>query len=848
MPRKPAQSDAKERASRNPQSATAAAPRKQAKRNPKDYTVHMIGNAHIDPIWLWRWQEGYDEMESTSRSALDRMKEFPDFIFCRSSAGVHQPVEQENPQLFAEIAKRARECRWHIVNGWWEQPDCNIPCGESFVRHGLYGKRYFKDKFGVEVTAGYNVDTFGHAGTLPQIFKKCGFTSYCFFRPGRHEKELPASVFWWESPDGSRILACRAPHHYGSGREDIEERITTAYEQTQEPLHHVMCFYGVGNHGGGPTIANIESIHRVNARADAPNAICSTPDAFVEAILKETDDFPVVRDELQHHARGCYAAVSEIKRRNRHSELLLMTAEKFSAIAQRHCGVPYPQSDFTCGWQRVLFNQFHDVLAGTSIKEAYDQDVYPWYDECDRLAGAALDRSLRAIGACINTSGPSPALVVYNPLSWTRREAFTALVPVERERGRNFPLRLLDHEGADVPIEVGAIRFAGSRLFAEVTFIAEVPAVGYRIYHFERKRHAAATSPVAAGGYTIENEHYRLTVDPQTGGIASLLDKTNGVEAIAGGASPLIVINDPSDTWSHDVAAFRDEIGRFHCDGRVEVVERGPIRATLRITSTWGASTVVQELSLSRGSRRIDWTLEIDWHERLKALKLAVPVNVANSTTTFDVPYGAIVREATGNEEPLQQWMDVTSEAGRGRYGVALLNDCKYGGDVLGSEMRLTLLRSPIYAFHDPRIIEPDVTYDWTDQGRQTVRCALLPHKGGWQDAHTVREAWALNVPLITRLEPAHDGKLPPLLSFAEAGPENVVLSVVKKAEDDDDLILRLYETDGRDGEVKIAMPAERASCVFPIGRFEIKTLRCSKRNGKLVATEVDMLERPLKT
>jgi alpha-mannosidase len=843
MPRKPAQPSPKQRASRKPQPAKAAAPPKQAKRNPKDYTVHMIGNAHIDPIWLWRWQEGYDEMESTSRSALDRMKEYPDFIFCRSSAGVHLPVEQENPQLFAEITKRAREGRWHIVNGWWEQPDCNIPGGESFVRHGLYGKRYFEEKFGVEVTAGYNVDTFGHAGTLPQIMKKCGFTSYCFFRPGRHEKELPASVFWWESPDGSRILACRAPHHYGAGREDIEERIMAAYEQTQEPLHHVMCFYGVGNHGGGPTIANIESIHRVNARADAPNAICSTPDAFFEAILEETDDFPVVRDELQHHAPGCYAAVSEVKRRNRHSELLLMTAEKFSAIAQRHCGVAYPQSDFTRGWQRVLFNQFHDVLAGTSIKEAYERDIYPWYDECDRLAGAALGKSLRAIGACINTSGPSPALVLYNPLSWTRHEALTALVPVERERGRNFPLRLLDHKGTEVPIQVGAIRFAGSRLFAEVTFVAEVPAVGYRIYHFERKRPAASASQVAAGGYTIENEHYRLIVDPETGGIASLLDKTNGTEAIAGGASPLIVINDPSDTWSHDVPAFRDEIGRFHCDGRVAVIERGPMRATLRVTSTWGASTVVQELSLSRGSRRIDWRLDIDWHEQLKALKLAVPVNVGNATATFDVPYGAIVRAATGNEEPLQQWMDVTGEAGRGRYGVALLNDCKYGGDVLGSEMRLTLLRSPIYAFHDPRIIEPDVTYDWTDQGRQTVRCALLPHKGAWQDAQTAREAWALNVPLITRLEPAHEGKLPPSLSFAEARPENVVLSVMKKAEDDDDLILRLYETDGRNGEVNIALPAERASCVFPIGRFEIKTLRCSKRNRKLVAEEVDMLE-----
>ena len=812
-----------------------------AKRNPKDYTVHMIGNAHIDPIWLWRWQEGHDEMGSTSRSALERMNEYPDFIFCRSSAAMYLAVEQDDPALFAEIARRVREGRWHVVNGWWEQPDCNIPGGESFVRHALYAKRYFKEKFGVEVRDGYNVDTFGHCGTLPQILKQCGFTSYSFFRPAPHEKTLP-QVFWWESPDGSRILTCRSPLMYAFGGEEIEARIRAAYEQTQEPLHHVMCFYGVGNHGGGPTIAGIEGIHRANARPDMPNVILSTPEAFFEAILKETRDFPVVRDELQHHARGCYAAVSEVKRRNRRSEMLLMTAEKFATIAQRLCDTPYPQQDFTRGWRRVLFNQFHDVLAGTSIKEAYDEDVYPWYDECDRLAGAALERSLRALGKRINTAGGA-ALVVYNALSWPRREALTALVPVSRDQRHRISVRVLDPEGAEIPIQVGRVHFRGGRLWAEVTFVAEVPALGYRTYRFAGERPATQTSQVSASGTTIENEHYQLTVDPNTGGIASLFDKTNGLEALAGGTSPLVVIDDPSDTWSHSVDSFPNEIGRFHCGGRVEIVERGPVRATLRVTSTWGASTVVQEISLAQGSRRIGWTLHIDWHERLKMLKLAVPANVANGEATFEVPYGVMVRAANGDEEPLQHWLDVTGECAGARYGIALLNDCKYGADVRGGEMRLTLLRSPAYAYHEPRLVEPGVIYEWTDQGEQTVRCALLPHAGGWQEAATVREGWALNAPLLTRLEPPHEGDLPPLQTLVEAAPENVVLSVAKKSEDGDDLIIRLYETDGRDGQATVSLPVEGAQWTFPLGHHEIKTVRISRREGKLEAREVDMLE-----
>lgn len=371
------------------------------KRYRRDYTVHMIGNAHIDPVWFWRWKEGKAEVIATCRSALDRMKETPTFIFFRSSAVTYRWLEEDEPEMFEEIRQRVREGRWNIVNGWWVQPDCNLPCGESFVRQGLYGQRYFMDRFGVRAKVGYNVDSFGHCATLPQILKKCGLDYYVFFRPGPHEKDLPSPLFWWEAPDGSRVLACRPPHHYNSGPDEIEERILQAYEETLPGLRDVMCFYGVGNHGGGPTKRNIQSILKLDADPAMPAVRFSTPDAFFEKVLPQCADLPVVREDLQHHARGCYTSVSALKRHHRRCESLLMTAEKFASVVHGWFDGRYPQRALVRGWKHVLFNQFHDILGGTCIRPACE-DAEALYRETYRMAGGALDEALHRIAARVD--------------------------------------------------------------------------------------------------------------------------------------------------------------------------------------------------------------------------------------------------------------------------------------------------------------------------------------------------------------------------------------------------------------------------------------------------------------
>ncbi len=331
----------------------------------KDNKLHMIGNAHIDPVWLWQWQEGFHEVLATFRSALDRMKEYDDFAFVSSSAAFYEWVEKTDPQMFREIKQRVAEGRWQIVGGWWIQPDCNIPGGESFVRHGLYGQRYFKEKFGVTARVGYNVDSFGHNGMLPQILKKSGMDYYVFMRPTPQEKGLPGRLFWWESDDCSRVLTFRIPFEYCTWGKELDKHVRRNANELKAPFNELMCFYGVGNHGGGPTRENIESIKRLNDDPNFPALVFSTPEKFFAEVLAKDLPIQVVHDDLQHHASGCYAAHSGVKQWNRKAENLLMAAEKFSAIAERVTGQPYP-CDFDLAWKNVLFNQFHDIMAGTT--------------------------------------------------------------------------------------------------------------------------------------------------------------------------------------------------------------------------------------------------------------------------------------------------------------------------------------------------------------------------------------------------------------------------------------------------------------------------------------------------
>ena len=308
----------------------------------KDKTLYMVGNAHIDPVWLWRWDEGFQEVKATFRSALDRMQEFDDFVFTASSAAFYEWVEHNDPEMFAEIKQRVAEGRWQLVGGWWVEPDCNIPSGESFVRQGLYGQHYFKEKLGATAKIGYNPDSFGHNSTLPQILKKSGMDGYVFMRPGPHEKGLPGDLFWWEAGDGSRVLAFRILYSYATWGADISQHVLRCAAAIKSPLDRTLCFYGVGNHGGGPTIANLQGIQQMNADPAFPALVLGGPEKLLHYEAAKTWPLPVVHDELQHHASGCYSAHSGIKRWNRRAENLLLAAEKWATIARQVTGQPYP--------------------------------------------------------------------------------------------------------------------------------------------------------------------------------------------------------------------------------------------------------------------------------------------------------------------------------------------------------------------------------------------------------------------------------------------------------------------------------------------------------------------------
>ncbi|MCX7599755.1 MAG: glycosyl hydrolase-related protein [Armatimonadetes bacterium] len=809
------------------------------KGNLSQITVHMIGNAHIDPVWQWRWEEGRQEALDTCWAAIERLRETPAFIFCHSAAITYLWIEQEDPQLFEEIRRYVAEGRWCIVGGWWLEPDCNIPSGESFVRHGLYGQRYFLQRFGKAARTGWNVDSFGHAWQIPQILRGQGMEQYCFFRPGPHEKALPGDLFWWEAPDGSRVLAARMPGHYGTGPDEIVERIWDAARQTPPGLSDTMNFYGVGNHGGGPTRANIASILKVAADPDGPNAIFSTPDAFFDKV-RHAAEFPVVSEELQYHARGCYTAVSALKQHNRRAENLLVQAEKLSCMARYLLGLEYPAADLEAAWKKVLFNQFHDILGGTSIRPACD-DAIADYVEAETLAERAILQATSKISAQISCAGDGRPIVVYNTLSWQRQEVVEVEVTWPNH---DDCVHIVNEDGRPVPFQIVHTNISGRGMTIRVAFLADLPPCGYRTYRMLQGPGPEQSCQFRAGQTYLESGLYRLEFDPATGYLTALLDKRMGVDLLAAPASVPLVIADPSDTWSHDVDAFRDVIGRFLAVEPPELVEIGPVRATFRVRMAYGASTLVQEMSLYQSVPRIDVSLKVDYRGQHEFLKLSFPTVAGEPTATYEGPYGFAVRPANGEEQPAHRWADLTGTfpgpSGPLTAGLAVLNDAKYGYDALGGELRMSVLRTPIYCFHDPAVKDPRRRYEYTDQGLQRFRYALLPHAGDWRDGDVVRQAQQLNAPPIAREEPAHRGKLPPSFSLASLDADNVILEVIKKAEDGEGLVLRAYEINGQPATAALTFAGQELS-QLAFRPCEIKTLLLA--DGRL--TETDMLERP---
>jgi alpha-mannosidase len=778
--------------------------------------LHMIGNAHIDPVWLWQWPEGYQEVRATFQSAIDRMEEYPEFVFTCDSICFLEWVEETDPPLFEQIRRRVADGRWQVIGGWWIEPDCNIPGGEALVRQALYGQRWLHDRFGITATTGANLDSFGHNATIPQLLRKSGMDSYVFLRPGPHELALPGPTFWWESPDGSRVLAYRIPHEYCAPRGELGDHLEKSLAQLPADDPELMVFYGVGNHGGGPKRVNLDSIRRLSGTDGRPRLEPSSTRAFFDRVASN-GHLRVHAGELQHHAVGCYSAHSGIKRWNRRAENLLQRAEKWSAVADVLGAQPYPRAELTQAWKLLLFNQFHDTLAGTSIAPAYE-DARDQLGHASSVASLAFNRAVQSIARQIDIpqeDGTAP-VVVFNPHPWPLR----ADVELEFAGFR-------DDEAVcdDAPVQRTRSHATVSPPRGRVVIAADVPPLGYRLYRLRAGFPADAPA----------NDRVTLEIDPRTGRIARLA--VDGVDVAARGPHA-VVVEDRSDTWGHGVRAYDDDVGEFECVS-VREVERGPVRRIVRVESRYGSSSLAEEYVLSAAARHVDVRVELDWRERLKLLKLRFPTIVQAERATFEIPYGSIERAADGGEEAAQAWVDVSD----GRVGLAVLNDAKYGHDVRGGEIGVTVVRSPVHAWHTPRELDADGIYEWMDQGPQRFTLRLVPHAGERHAADVVRLAAELNQPPFALLESYHRGDLPLRASYASVDGADVVVTVLKAAEDGEgSLIVRAYESAGRPARATIELPLVERTLEAQFGAHEIKTFKVP-RDPEAAVAETSLLE-----
>ena len=810
--------------------------------------VYLIGSAHLDPIWLWRWQEGCGEVLQTFRSALDRLNEYEDFVFTCSSAAYYQWVEEIAPDMFAEIVARVKEGRWVPVNGWCVQPDCNIPSGESFARQALYSQLYYKEKFGRICKTGYNVDSFGHNGNLPQLIKQGGMEAYVMMRPQPCENPDIPDIYLWRGPDGTELPVFKIPESYtASGKDSIDDRMERAARLMEKTDLGVMLFFGVGNHGGGPTRGDIEYMRQLKQNGKV--LLFSSPDEYFRALAPDKEKLPVWTDDLQHHASGCYSATSMVKALNRRAENALYTAEAFSTVAGETVGMADKTESFKAAWRDVCFNQFHDILCGCSIMEAY-RDVRDSFGHAITIADRHLNEAVLRIARGVDTwvdgvSDPvcsvrnqdagrfDRPVIVFNPLS------FPVKTPV-RTYGASKYVR--NSRGELVPAQnVRASRSNDSH--ADTVFMADLPALGYNTYWMKWEGdfvqpEATVQTDVLAQGLTVENEFLRVCFDPATGFITSLLSKPEGYDYASPArpvAVPTVIDDHKTDTWAHNVFVFHDIKGVMALES-IELVENGPVRAVVRTRHTFGRSYLVQDFILAAGQPVLRVKCKANWQEKFTLLKTSFPMGGESHANTYEIPGSAIARPANGEEEPAGRWGAVSFTDG-GRHTLALLNDGKYSYDCPGADFRLTLLRNVIFADHYSH--RPPAEFNFTDEGMQRFEYGIMPCAGEVPTGPLTAQAAQFNVRPVCVPESFHKGDRPQRDGFICIDRPNVIASALKYCEDGSGgLILRLTETAGTQTEINVSL-LQKYTFRAVLGPRQIKTFRVGV-NG---VRETDFLE-----
>lgn len=765
---------------------------------PDSPVVYSVGHTHIDVAWKWTLAVTRDKAVRSFSTALELMRQYPEYIFMSSQPQLYQYVKEDAPAVYEEIRQRVAEGRWEVDGGMWVEADCNLASGEALVRQFLYGQRFFREEFGKECQILWLPDVFGYSAALPQIMKKCGLRYFMTTKISWNDtNQMPYDTFLWEGIDGSRVLSHFSPTKDSlgltEGNEDLQDFFTTycgemtasqvkgAWERYQQKTlnREVLTLFGHGDGGGGTTPEMIENQRRMAVGLPGlPRTQISTAGAFFNTLEQQTTGsraLPVWAGELyfEYH-RGTYTSMAQNKKYNRRSEFLALNTELYSAIHSTFGG-RYPAAEIDAQWEVILRNQFHDILPGSSIYEVYE-DSRREYEGVLQALGALEAEAL--LGITRQVDAPENSLVVFNSNGF---EA-DGLVEIPAHNAANL----------------NGQHTANGTLLLEVKGI---PAKGYRALLLQELA-PSGTDGVSVSARRMENAFFVLELD-EKGQFASIWDKRAERELLPAGTrgNVLMTYEDRPqnyDAWDID-CYYTEKAWEVDDLQDTAVVEAGPVRWVVRNTRRYLHSTIQEFITLYRNIPRIDIRYEVDWHQHQILLKSLFPLDIHTNEATFDIQYGNVTRPTHRNtswdvarfEVCHHKWLDVSE----GDFGVSFLNDCKYGCSIQDGTVGLTLLKSGI----DPNPV--------ADQGHHTFTYSILPHSGGWQQGQTVQQAYLLNNPLQARVKQERGGNGAAAYSFVRSSASSVLVEAIKQAESGKGYILRLYEYQNTRAKTRLTFP-----------------------------------------
>lgn len=783
------------------------------KRVDRYHTLTPVGHAHLDTAWLWPLAITELKMAHTAATQLALMEDYPEYIFVHSQASQYEWLEKNYPKLFERIKDKVAEGQWEPLGSMWVEADTNVPGGESLVRQFLYGKRYFMKKFNLETRDMWLPDVFGYSAALPQILNRCGIDAFLTQKISWNQfNRFPHNTFWWQGIDGSRIWTHFPPADTYTGNAEPQQLL----KHISDYRDHARCdqalyVYGHGDGGGGPTAEMIEFLRRAARAPGMPQIAWRSASEFFEEARSRSKDLAVWSGELYFELhRGTYTTQANNKKQNRVCEFLLRDIELLASF-DPDFPASYPQAEIESLWKTVLLNQFHDVIPGSSIREVYE-DSDRDYAHVNSVGMELLRERIENIAAGMDTTGTQRPIALFQ----------NAVVPSEGRvlaRRGEAPGSLVC---GDETVPVQAIEE-----FGEKHWIFRVPqaALGAVAVGDFRSEPCPPQSKFRATARRLESDAWSIRFDPH-GNISSVLSMEDQTEYIAPGclANLFQLFDDRPTFWdAWDVDAYALETGRdlVHSE-RFEIVEQGPVRIAAEIEKRFGDSRIVQRISLGP-TPGIRFDTLVDWHEEEKMLKVAFPVNINSTRATYEIQFGSVERPTHRNtswdmakfEVCAQKWIDFSE----GDQGVALLNDSKYGHDVLDNVMRITLLRSPK---------APDPI---ADMGTHRFTYVLLPHFGTHNWGNVVHAAYALNAPLRSRFLGKSKGEITSTDPFIACDDRNIVIESVKKAEDSNHLIVRLYECHNSRGRAEIQC-AKRVKAAYLCDMMENEIAELGSNNG----------------